>query len=154
MLGHFAITSLKFWLHAYEQGTDMLAKKANGQCKESFSATKLSYIQMSFAMYNSHQIVSFDLNMWICQYLNMCDIDAYLILAIFLISDVDECFSSPCQNEGICIDEINSFFCNCKINWFGLNCESMCWGSQSVIDIIIENRWLTHEILLIVASDI
>ena len=32
---------------------------------------------------------------------------------LFSISDIDECASSPCQNGGTCIDEVNSFKCEC-----------------------------------------
>lgn len=29
------------------------------------------------------------------------------------VSDVDECASNPCQNNGTCTDEVNQFQCSC-----------------------------------------
>ena len=39
----------------------------------------------------------------------------------FLI-DIDECQSSPCQNDGTCLDNLNSYSCNCFPGWTGKNC--------------------------------
>uniref|UniRef100_A0A8C9YVE4 Protein eyes shut homolog n=1 Tax=Sander lucioperca TaxID=283035 RepID=A0A8C9YVE4_SANLU len=37
--------------------------------------------------------------------------------------DTDECSSNPCQNQGNCVDRVNSYSCDCKIGFSGLNCE-------------------------------
>lgn len=41
-------------------------------------------------------------------------------------SDVDDCNgtdgTSPCQNNGTCIDGINSYSCNCTAGFIGPNC--------------------------------
>ncbi|XP_025066105.1 neurocan core protein [Alligator sinensis] len=37
--------------------------------------------------------------------------------------DIDDCLSSPCQNGGTCIDEINSFVCLCLPSYGGSLCE-------------------------------
>ncbi|XP_078585634.1 von Willebrand factor D and EGF domain-containing protein-like [Branchiostoma floridae x Branchiostoma japonicum] len=37
-------------------------------------------------------------------------------------TDIDECQSSPCQNNGICIDQANSFICNCPFGFTGDDC--------------------------------
>lgn len=39
------------------------------------------------------------------------------------IEDVDECESSPCKNEGLCTNNINSYNCSCAIPYGGVNCE-------------------------------
>ena len=40
------------------------------------------------------------------------------------ISDLDLCNPNPCQNNGICTDEINKYTCNCSDTGFdGKNCE-------------------------------
>ncbi|KAM3932726.1 uncharacterized protein RB166_005749 [Leptodactylus fuscus] len=48
------------------------------------------------------------------------------IWAITLIQstaqDVDNCASSPCKNEGTCIDRVHSFSCLCPSNWQGSIC--------------------------------
>lgn len=38
-------------------------------------------------------------------------------------SDIDDCQSTPCQNGGTCIDEINSFVCLCLPSYGGATCE-------------------------------
>ena len=43
---------------------------------------------------------------------------------MYLLSDVDECGSSPCQNGGNCTDEINQFTCQCDAEWTGTFCEN------------------------------
>ena len=35
------------------------------------------------------------------------------ILICFLYLDIDECASNPCQNGGTCVDDINTYNCNC-----------------------------------------
>ena len=41
---------------------------------------------------------------------------------IFL--DIDECHSTPCKNNGTCVDKINSYTCKCKPGFKGTNCET------------------------------
>ena len=41
----------------------------------------------------------------------------------YLISDIDECASSPCQNGGTCIDDVNSYTCLCAPGYSGVNCD-------------------------------
>ncbi|NXJ96460.1 NCAN protein, partial [Corythaixoides concolor] len=38
-------------------------------------------------------------------------------------ADIDDCLSSPCQNGGTCIDEVNSFICLCLPSYGGSRCE-------------------------------
>ena len=42
----------------------------------------------------------------------------------FYHTDIDECASSPCQNGGTCVDEINSYICECHPGCTGANCET------------------------------
>ncbi|XP_054606105.2 protein eyes shut homolog [Nothobranchius furzeri] len=37
--------------------------------------------------------------------------------------DTDECGSSPCQNQGGCVDQVNSYRCECALGFSGLHCE-------------------------------
>ncbi|NWS44779.1 NCAN protein, partial [Probosciger aterrimus] len=37
--------------------------------------------------------------------------------------NIDDCLSSPCQNGGTCIDEVNSFVCLCLPSYGGSRCE-------------------------------
>ena len=41
-----------------------------------------------------------------------------------LISDIDECESGPCQNNGTCTDGTNLFSCQCMPGWNGTKCET------------------------------
>eukprot|EP01043_Picozoa_sp_COSAG02_P031651 COSAG02_NODE_2076_length_9917_cov_906.312589_1_plen_494_part_10 len=35
----------------------------------------------------------------------------------------DECLSSPCANDGVCTDSIETYTCACEADWGGDNCE-------------------------------
>uniref|UniRef100_A0AAR2KS92 Protein eyes shut homolog n=1 Tax=Pygocentrus nattereri TaxID=42514 RepID=A0AAR2KS92_PYGNA len=37
--------------------------------------------------------------------------------------DTNECGSSPCQNQGHCVDGVNSYYCYCKPGFSGQHCE-------------------------------
>lgn len=49
-------------------------------------------------------------------------VSVYLQLPAFS-ADIDDCLSSPCQNGGTCIDEVNSFVCLCLPSYGGSRCE-------------------------------
>ena len=36
----------------------------------------------------------------------------------------DECDSSPCLNNGTCVEQINSYLCGCTEGFTGVNCET------------------------------
>ncbi|XP_038593172.1 protein eyes shut homolog [Micropterus salmoides] len=37
--------------------------------------------------------------------------------------DTNECSSNPCQNQGDCVDRVNSYSCECNVGFSGLYCE-------------------------------
>lgn len=45
------------------------------------------------------------------------------IRSIFFCTEIDECQSGPCQNEGSCINRINSYACSCLVGTRGFNCQ-------------------------------
>lgn len=36
--------------------------------------------------------------------------------------EVDECLSSPCLNQGKCLDQVSRFVCECPAGWYKLSC--------------------------------
>ena len=42
----------------------------------------------------------------------------------FLIPDINECSSNPCQNGAQCVDAVNMYTCNCVPGYEGTHCET------------------------------
>ena len=45
-------------------------------------------------------------------------------IALLLFSDVNECSSSPCENNGTCSDLVDRFRCVCVRGFTGTKCET------------------------------
>src|SRR5690606_38406446 len=48
-------------------------------------------------------------------------------------TNVNECASSPCLNNGTCVDAVNAYTCQCSINFSGLRCDqpyNFCLNNQ------------------------
>lgn len=43
---------------------------------------------------------------------------------IFHYSDIDDCESQPCQNNGTCTNMINDYLCHCTVGFNGRNCSN------------------------------
>ena len=41
-----------------------------------------------------------------------------------LFTDINDCASQPCKNNGTCKDQVNSFICDCNEGYTGLTCET------------------------------
>ena len=39
-------------------------------------------------------------------------------------TEVDECMSYPCDNDGTCVDAANSYICECPSGYSGSHCET------------------------------
>ena len=42
----------------------------------------------------------------------------------YLVPDVNECGSNPCENGGTCDDGMNEYRCHCVEGYIGANCET------------------------------
>ena len=47
----------------------------------------------------------------------------WLIVVCIIITDINECNSHPCQNNGTCLDQINGSLCSCVKGFVGDSCE-------------------------------
>ena len=43
---------------------------------------------------------------------------------MIIFSEYNECESLPCQNGGICTDNVNKFTCSCSSGFNGVICDS------------------------------
>ena len=55
------------------------------------------------------------------------------------ISDVNECESNPCLNNGECVDGIDTFSCNCGPHFSGDNCGLCKWTRYCTYYIFVLN---------------
>ena len=42
----------------------------------------------------------------------------------FHFADIDDCVNHTCANGGSCIDGVNSYSCNCSVEFTGNRCET------------------------------
>ena len=43
----------------------------------------------------------------------------------YLFLELDECSSSPCQNNGTCFSDLDNYRCECPAGFTGQNCEGL-----------------------------
>ena len=47
-----------------------------------------------------------------------------MLINFIYLTDIDECSSAPCQNGGTCIDQVNSYLCQCAPGYTDLQCQT------------------------------
>uniref|UniRef100_A0A3B3UN81 Coagulation factor IX n=1 Tax=Poecilia latipinna TaxID=48699 RepID=A0A3B3UN81_9TELE len=50
-----------------------------------------------------------------------------------IYTDDDQCEPKPCQNGGVCRDEVGSYSCYCQEDFRGKNCEICKWQQQAMM---------------------
>jgi len=40
------------------------------------------------------------------------------------VADINECYSQPCENAGVCIEELDGYTCECHQGFVGTYCET------------------------------
>jgi Mg-chelatase subunit ChlD len=53
-----------------------------------------------------------------------------------LCNNQDECASNPCQNGGICRNNINGYVCDCPGDWEGKHCDRQCSNRADIIFVL------------------
>ena len=51
------------------------------------------------------------------------ELSSYTLYVVPHYTAIDECATTPCLNNGICIDGINRFVCRCSAGYTGTTCE-------------------------------
>ena len=52
------------------------------------------------------------------------NVTAFNFLPHPLTTDIDDCASHPCKNNGSCLDQVNGFKCSCAPGFNGTQCET------------------------------
>lgn len=76
---------------------------------------------------------------------NMLRVPSFAELQNFVMPLVDlfcqnfsRCDPNPCQNGGVCVDDLNEYICKCPAGFTGDNCERSCSKKMDVV-IILDN---------------
>ena len=55
-----------------------------------------------------------------------------MFIASRFLADIDDCEFQNCTNDqGLCIDKLNAYFCHCKSGYNGTDCEISKWSCHS-----------------------
>ena len=54
--------------------------------------------------------------------------------------DIDDCSSTPCKNDGVCVDGVNEYNCSCAHGFIGADCSISTRTLNHSYIIIVNNR--------------
>ena len=54
--------------------------------------------------------------------MNVSSYEKCAFCCCFFLLDINDCYRSPCENKGTCIDGVNSYTCACVPGFEGKNC--------------------------------
>ena len=66
-----------------------------------------------------------------------------LLVVVRCETDIDECASDPCRNNGTCTDRVAGYRCNCTANYTGVDCHVSVSGYEGC-SAQVNDRWLAH----------
>jgi protein crumbs len=81
----------------------------------------------------------------------------FLFAGIHCETDIDDCFSSPCQNGATCIDGVAAFKCICTSGFQGALCETEinecelitpCANNATCVDLVADYQCVCDSIVL------
>ena len=50
-------------------------------------------------------------------------VDVFSKQVVFVV-DINDCSSNPCENNGLCTDDVNRYTCTCPAGYTGTDCET------------------------------
>uniref|UniRef100_A0A672YPS0 Sushi, von Willebrand factor type A, EGF and pentraxin domain-containing protein 1 n=1 Tax=Sphaeramia orbicularis TaxID=375764 RepID=A0A672YPS0_9TELE len=87
------------------------------QCKPGFLGKAINRILHLYTV--AEKIIRPPLSM----YMHVYSVFMSCVSGSLCEAEVNECMSSPCLNDGICVDEVNRFSCSCVGGFTGSRCE-------------------------------
>ena len=63
-------------------------------------------------------------------------------------TDINECVSLPCQNEGTCVDLVNGYRCSCMAGYTETNCQTSWFCSYLILYLTLSLQYMVHIIIL------
>ena len=82
---------------------------------------------------------------YVCVYVCVC-----VCMCVYVrTTDINECLSSPCENNGTCYDEVNGFICSCSAGFNGTFCETGQDSKKLDVTLLLISslRYLEHTII-------
>ena len=50
--------------------------------------------------------------------------DGTVFVSVVINLDIDDCAEKPCRNDGVCVDQVNDYRCDCESGYEGKDCET------------------------------
>lgn len=105
------------------QGTCIdLANGYQCQCHDGFYGINCQHGKLYFHRFHFKLVVNKSSVPHIMYIASLCV--AITILIYYHLTDINECESSPCLNDGTCTEGVNTFACVCTLGFIGVTCDT------------------------------